>query len=539
MKNILQLLLVLFLFQICNSQNIQNLTFEKKLKAVDKIEDKNPQKEKILTKLMDSVRKLKDDEKILSSGYMLQRLYFNQHKYDKVISLGSELKHIASLKKDKNGIISNIYRQNGLSLGYIGLFEESRSEFKSAIRSAEHIEDQDLKNYNLSLCFDNINVINNFKAFDKKAYRDSTIININKSIYYIKKISDKSKTISRDYKYDQIGFNKMRLGIFYLEQIDTEGSLESAEKYLHQALYIYENSAYKIPIRNKTMLYNQMSWLYVEKKEYNKAIDFANRAMALEKKYRNPYNRVESFEFLATCYTETGDKEKAKLYLRMYSNLKDSLSFVEKNIADKSIEKKESDVKNAHQNDSHRQMLFFILVIVFIIFIGIVFWVRKNHIMKIKYNQLLKKIEDGIQNNTTEEEVKSKISSSKTITNTDTEKRILGDLMKFENSQDFLSKDFTSVVLANLLNTNTKYLAEVIKNHRNQNYNDYINSLKIKYIVNKLYYEPKYRDFKVSHLADLCGYSSPQVFAIAFKRINGVNPSYFIQKLKEENINEN
>ncbi|WP_312765019.1 hypothetical protein [Epilithonimonas sp.] len=49
----------------------------------------------------------------------------------------------------------------------------------------------------------------------------------------------------------------------------------------------------------------------MEKKEYQKPIDYAKRALEIEKQYKNPANGVESYEFLATCYTELGEKEKS------------------------------------------------------------------------------------------------------------------------------------------------------------------------------------------------------------------------------------
>lgn len=117
----------------------------------------------------------------------------------------------------------------------------------------------------------------------------------------------------------------------------------------------------------------------------------------------------------------------------------------------------------------------------------------------------------------------------------ETEARILKALSKFEKSKSFLAKNFTISVLASQLNTNSKYLSDIIKKHRADNFNHYINNLRINYIVHKLYSEPKCREFKISYLAEESGFSSPQVFVLAFKKIHGVTPSYFIQKLKKDN----
>ena len=88
------------------------------------------------------------------------------------------------------------------------------------------------------------------------------------------------------------------------ESDNNKGSLALAEKYLLLGLDIYEDKKYNLPVINKTTMLNQVSWLYMEKKEYQKSIDFAKRALELEKLSRNPGNRVESYEFLATSYLE-------------------------------------------------------------------------------------------------------------------------------------------------------------------------------------------------------------------------------------------
>ncbi|MFC3159192.1 AraC-type DNA-binding protein [Chryseobacterium arachidis] len=117
---------------------------------------------------------------------------------------------------------------------------------------------------------------------------------------------------------------------------------------------------------------------------------------------------------------------------------------------------------------------------------------------------------------------------------TETANIILKKLVKFENDKKFLKKDITLTWLANNLGTNTKYLSETIKIHRNKNFNNYINGLRINYITRLLYSNPEYRQYKIVSLAKECGYSSSQVFVIAFKKENGIPPSYFIANLKNE-----
>ncbi|MCT4234920.1 transcriptional regulator [Elizabethkingia miricola] len=89
--------------------------------------------------------------------------------------------------------------------------------------------------------------------------------------------------------------------------------------------------------------------------------------------------------------------------------------------------------------------------------------------------------------------------------------------------------------MSNLINTNPKYLSQLINKHKGRNFCGYINYLRINYIINKLYNNILYREYKISYLAEECGYSSLQVFINAFRKETGMTPYYFIKQLKDEN----
>ncbi len=115
----------------------------------------------------------------------------------------------------------------------------------------------------------------------------------------------------------------------------------------------------------------------------------------------------------------------------------------------------------------------------------------------------------------------------------ETEQRLIKKLHDFENNNKYIQPDIKLSGLAHQWNTNTKYLSAIIKQEKKQSFASYINSLRIKFIVHQLENEPKYRSYKVSALAEYCGYSSPQVFVNAFKKEMETTPSQFLEQLKE------
>ena len=114
-----------------------------------------------------------------------------------------------------------------------------------------------------------------------------------------------------------------------------------------------------------------------------------------------------------------------------------------------------------------------------------------------------------------------------------TEKRILDQLAEFEKGQKYILKNVSLKTLSQQFDTNPKYLSEVINKHKNSNFNTYINNLRIDYIVDKINKDPKYRKYKVSYLADECGFSSHSLFTTIFKNRMNLSPTEYLQKLSE------
>ncbi|MEG0188328.1 helix-turn-helix domain-containing protein [Algoriella sp.] len=118
-----------------------------------------------------------------------------------------------------------------------------------------------------------------------------------------------------------------------------------------------------------------------------------------------------------------------------------------------------------------------------------------------------------------------------------TEKILLRKLELFEKNKGFIKKDINLSSLAKQFETNTKYLSEIIKTHRQKQFNNYLNELRINYIVDRLKNEPKYINTKISYLASDCGFTSHSTFTTIFTQITNESPSIFMKKIKEERLN--
>ena len=88
--------------------------------------------------------------------------------------------------------------------------------------------------------------------------------------------------------------------------------------------------------------------------------------------------------------------------------------------------------------------------------------------------------------------------------------------------------------MATLFSTNTKYVSYILQQYRNKNFNDYLNEIRIKYIVRKMVNEQDYLYYKIDYLSEIAGYSSHSRFTQMFKKELKMSPSEFISQLSKK-----
>lgn len=112
--------------------------------------------------------------------------------------------------------------------------------------------------------------------------------------------------------------------------------------------------------------------------------------------------------------------------------------------------------------------------------------------------------------------------------------KILTRLEEFEKKQLYVKRDVSLSYLATYCDTNSKYLSIVINSYKKKDFFNYINELRINYIVEKLTSEPYYRRLKIAALAREAGFSSQSKFALNFKKVTSISPSEFVKSLAAE-----
>lgn len=118
--------------------------------------------------------------------------------------------------------------------------------------------------------------------------------------------------------------------------------------------------------------------------------------------------------------------------------------------------------------------------------------------------------------------------------NEDKIEELLQKLKAFEDKKEFTQKGLTISKLAAQLGTNSNYLSQVINEYKKVNFNKYLSELRINYITNLLFEDKKYLKYNIETLARECGIASRQNFSDLFYEVNGIRPTDFVKKRREE-----
>jgi AraC-like DNA-binding protein/tetratricopeptide (TPR) repeat protein len=263
-----------------------------------------------------------------------------------------------------------------------------------------------------------------------------------------------------------------------------------------------------------------------------------------EKKYLRPDLR-QAFELLINFYKTKKDLDKQLYYveelLKADTLLVDNNNYIVSKIhkqydTKELISEKERILieKQEIADELVREKYYdvFYIFIIFLLFIFILWLTRRHHKKRKEYKKNFEVLMQEYEAAKNKTKLKIEKEPIKDI-NIETVALILKQLEKFENGKRFLEKDWNLVTLSAAFNSNTKYLAAILSHYRDKGFNEYINGLRIEYIINLLKNDYKFRKYTYEALANEAGFSSTQRFANAFLAKAGMPVSFFIEQINK------
>jgi AraC-like DNA-binding protein len=417
------------------------------------------------------------------------------------------------------GFLSTQYR-------LLELFDEGKIYLDKALKASEYIKDDIEKNFFLGL------------VYQEKALHELGEDNYTEAHLFVQKAEKH--------------FNKVPEGSqknFFLVTLEELYGITLLKlKQYDEALFHYNRAEELLDTTIEEQsgingaIYIGVAQVYLAKKDYTLAVDYLKKAETIAEKSDFIALKIKVYEGFSEYYKATHNYEKSSQYQDKYL---DTFSLHEQN-KKAAVEDFVKFLKERNKNLNLKRNVFIGVSVGLGLLICslLIAYKRKKKKDLQRFNEVLNEFKNKfvqqeeqfnlliqkINNNTENKDVKTKeLQISK-----ETEIKIIEGLKNFERNLGFLQISFSLSDLASRLNTNTKYLSFVLNKYFYKDFNTYINELRINYIVEKIEKNREYRNYKISYLAEECGFSSHSKFSSVFKTVTGFSPSVFIEYVNKQ-----
>lgn len=458
-------------------------------------------------------------------------------------------------------------------IAYQGLLSHSYSlkgDYLNSIKTISSIReissnnntnyDQIYLNFSLADQFQNIGLYNqsskilNTLKIEKDVLRNETLkgkilqlqainLAVNKEYDDALKLFDESSTYFNETSEENT--------ILKIENKLFKGIVLTNQKKWKEAIQLFEIVLQDNNLSNYNFLYalarENASRAYFLNQNIEKSIFLLNEALNKIKVVDFKQLKGKIYEGLSNAYLSQKNEKEYKYYRELFNENKTELDNSRKSAINflvnelEKVEKQEVEFKTQDLKFTTK-ILFSITLFVILVLISIYFYtakVQKDLDKQIVFFEKINEKNKALQ--LSSENIKNDIivvntdNKKSNLLSEEKEKELLDKLEAFENSELFLSNQMSLPLLAAEMETNIKYLSEVIRKFKNKNFNSYINELRIQHVVNLLKTDPAYLNYKVSYLAEISGFSSHSAFTAIFKTITGISPNDFIKKISEQN----
>jgi len=286
------------------------------------------------------------------------------------------------------------------------------------------------------------------------------------------------------------------------------------------------------------LLNNHFGAIELHNKNYEKAIIYLQKAEEYADQSQHLAIKFPTYSKLAQYYKEIGDFEKSIHYADKAADVERKQIENIKQISNETLARFQN--KETKIIKSNQYLIWIVVLLTLSITSILVLGRMKIKRQNARYKKLMKRyksVQFQINNNELDSKTNSEADNSNQnnfIITQETETRILEQLNILESKKFFLNKDLTLSSLTTELNSNARYVSQIIKTHKNNDFNGYINELRVFYVIRLWSEQPKYLNYKFSEIANKAGFASHSRFSVVFKSVTGLTPSAFLLELKKE-----
>ena len=320
-----------------------------------------------------------------------------------------------------------LHYTKGVITGYLNiassLFILNRN--KESMQFLE-IADRELENYHDPVLNARLNIVyaKNYFAFDLYNQSNEALNKAERISLTIPDKQEKKKRLYLIYTWKRKNFSKMNMldSIFKMEHKSlmlapdpelyaeiaernlTNKRTDSAEYYLGKALAL----CYKCPVRQKAIVLENFGKLYIEKKEYEKALGYFSESLEISKKGGFTNLTRDIYKLFFETYGIMNNVEKENEYLEKYTLLNDSLNAADRSVLMIPIEKLLKE--NAEAEKNSKKKLYYLIIGIILICLAIILIIFRTYrkkqkrkdtllVQKEAETDILKKKLDGVLEN--------------------------------------------------------------------------------------------------------------------------------------------
>lgn len=507
-------------------------------------------------------KNFKDDPYKVSSAYELYSMaYSNNKNYEKALFyINLSIKNCVDLPEKFH--IMNAYWSKAVILSKLKKYDEAINNYVKA----EQIAINNYPNYRYAITL-NIGILKSedlgetleaLKIF-KKCYNfykeDSNIKKYNdfysRTLFAMADAYNSLEQVDSASYYNAKGYKnaKKHNDIFYLSLFTlNEGATQSIRKNYQATIDSINIVMPKLKTINN-LENNILAAYYYYGKAYRglkndekTIINFSRVDSIYQKTKIITPEFISGYHFLIKYYKNTGNVEKQLYYINTLmeidsSHQKDYKVLLQKINKDYDIPllvKEKENIINGLKGD--KKINYYIISVLVLLTLGAVVFgyiqVKQKKKFKYLFDNLMVKSPQIVKPLDAQAH-----KAKEPAYNVDISEEIILDIKRklklFEKDKRYLNASISIHTLAQNFNTNTKYLSTIINYTFEKSFSNYVNDLRIDYIVQELKTNKNLRKYTISGIAEEAGFNNGESFAKAFFKRTGIKPSYFIKELNK------
>ena len=335
---------------------------------------------------------------------------------------------------------------------------------------------------------------------------------------------------------------------------------------LDEAIAVYDKQLQLIDTTQYTRLiyftHIEKAKVYAMRGDYRNAIAAVRLAERIAVDLEMKDCKLEVYGLLSRYFRELGDRDTQDLYFNRYYMLRDTLTNYQQlaSINEmefrhelKGMEQEMTDIKRHREVMSYVTMISLGFLMVVLVLLYLVY--RKNGELRRSNQSLYQKNVEMLRAEEEERRMRRQLQdkeppATETIESTDPEgdikyksshlsdedkQQLLAHIQEvMDNNEEIFSADFSLERLAMLCGSKYKYVSQVINEYYQQNFNNFLNSYRIKDACKRMGDVKHYGNYTIEAISESVGFKSRSTFVASFKRITGLTPSQYQRLAREE-----